>query len=33
MLLSITGPDNIASAGSYGSLGQYIHIPESSKSA
>ena len=33
MLLSITGPNNTESEGSYGSLGQYIHIPESSKSA
>ena len=33
MLLSITGPDNSVSTGSYGSLGQYIQIPLFSKSA
>ena len=27
------GPDDISLSGSYGSLGQYIHIPQSSKSA
>lgn len=32
MLLSIICPDNTVSAGSYGSLGQYIQIPQFSKS-